>query len=187
MIKSDRWIRRMAEKHGMIEPFEARQVREAAGEKIVSYGTSSYGYDIRCSSEFKIFTNINSTIVDPKRFDEKSFVDFRCEVCIIPPNSFALARTVEYFRIPRNVLTLCLGKSTYARCGIIVNVTPLEPEWEGHVTLEFSNTTPLPAKIYANEGVAQVIFFESDEVCETSYKDRGGKYQGQRGVTPPKV
>jgi len=151
MIKSDRWIRRMAEKHGMIEPFEARQVREAAGEKIVSYGTSSYGYDIRCSSEFKIFTNINSTIVDPKRFDEKSFVDFRGEVCIIPPNSFALARTVEYFRIPRNVLTLCLGKSTYARCGIIVNVTPLEPEWEGHVTLEFSNTTPLPARRRAGD------------------------------------
>jgi dCTP deaminase len=185
-IKSDKWIRRMAQR-GMIEPFEPGQVREAAGAKIVSYGTSSYGYDIRCSSEFKIFTNINSTIVDPKRFDEKSFVDFRGDVCIIPPNSFALARTVEYFRIPRNVLTICLGKSTYARCGIIVNVTPLEPEWEGHVTLEFSNTTPLPAKIYANEGVAQVIFFESDEVCETSYKDRGGKYQGQRGVTPPKV
>ena len=187
MIKSDRWIRRMAAEQKMIEPFEPGQVREVAGHPIVSYGTSSYGYDIRCSSEFKIFTNINSTIVDPKAFDQKSFVDFRGEVCIIPPNSFALARTVEYFRIPRNVLTLCLGKSTYARCGIIVNVTPLEPEWEGHVTLEFSNTTPLPAKIYANEGVAQVIFFESDEVCETSYRDRGGKYQGQTGVTPPKV
>ncbi len=186
-IKSDRWIRRMAETQRMIEPFEPGQVKEVNGQPVVSFGTSSYGYDIRCSSEFKIFTNINSTIVDPKRFDEKSFVDFKGEVCIIPPNSFALARTVEYFRIPRDVLVLCLGKSTYARCGIIVNVTPLEPEWEGHVTLEFSNTTPLPAKIYANEGVAQVIFFESDEPCETSYRDRGGKYQGQRGVTPPRV
>ncbi|MCX7893521.1 MAG: dCTP deaminase [Burkholderiales bacterium] len=186
-IKSDRWIRRMAESHGMIEPYEPGQVREADGRRIVSYGTSSYGYDIRCSDEFKIFTNINSTIVDPKAFDEKSFVDFRGEVCIIPPSSFALARTVEYFRTPRNVLTICLGKSTYARCGIIVNVTPLEPEWEGHVTLEFSNTTPLPAKIYANEGVAQVLFIESDEVCETSYRDRGGKYQGQRGVTLPRM
>jgi len=186
-IKSDKWIRRMAETQRMIEPFEPVQVREVNGQKVVSYGTSSYGYDIRCSREFKIFTNINSTIVDPKNFDEKSFVDFSGDICIIPPNSFALARTVEYFRIPRDVLVLCLGKSTYARCGIIVNVTPLEPEWEGHVTLEFSNTTPLPAKIYANEGVAQVIFFESDEACETSYKDRGGKYQGQRGVTPPKV
>ena len=163
MIKADKWIRRMAAEHKMIEPFEPRQVREANGGKIVSYGTSSYGYDIRCSDEFKIFTNINSTIVDPKKFDEKSFVDFRGDVCIIPPNSFALARTVEHFRIPRNVLVVCLGKSTYARCGIIVNVTPLEPEWEGHVTLEFSNTTPLPAKIYANEGVAQLVFFESDE------------------------
>ena len=186
MIKSDKWIRRMAAK-GMIEPFEPGQVREREGRRIVSYGTSSYGYDIRCSEEVKLFTNINSTIVDPKDFDEKSFVDFKGPVCIIPPNSFALARTVEYFRIPRNVLTICLGKSTYARCGIIVNVTPLEPEWEGHVTLEFSNTTNLPAKIYANEGVAQMIFFESDEVCETSYKDRGGKYQGQRGVTLPKI
>ena len=186
-IKSDQWIRRMAETQRMIEPFEPGQVREAKGHKVVSYGTSSYGYDIRCSREFKIFTNINSTIVDPKNFDEKSFVDFSGDICIIPPNSFALARTVEYFRIPRDVLVVCLGKSTYARCGIIVNVTPLEPEWEGHVTLEFSNTTPLPAKIYANEGVAQVIFFESDEACETSYKDRGGKYQGQRGVTMPKV
>ena len=157
------------------------------GRKIVSFGTSSYGYDIRCSTEFKIFTNVNSTIIDPKHFDEKNFVDYRGEVCIIPPNSFALARTVEYFRIPRNVLTICLGKSTYARCGIIVNVTPLEPEWEGHVTLEFSNTTPLPARIYANEGVAQVIFLESDEVCETSYRDRGGKYQGQKGVTLPRI
>jgi len=187
VIKSDKWIRRMAAEHRMIEPFEPGQVKEVNGQRVVSYGTSSYGYDIRCSREFKIFTNINSTIVDPKNFDEKSFVDFSGDVCIIPPNSFALARTVEYFRIPRNVLTVCLGKSTYARCGIIVNVTPFEPEWEGYVTLEFSNTTPLPAKIYANEGVAQVIFFESDEPCETSYKDRGGKYQGQRGVTVPKV
>ena len=179
-IKSDKWIRRMAEQHGMIEPFEPGQIRQnAAGQKIVSYGTSSYGYDIRCAPEFKVFTNIYSTVVDPKNFDEKSFVDINSDVCIIPPNSFALARTVEYFRIPRNVLTVCLGKSTYARCGIIVNVTPFEPEWEGYVTLEFSNTTPLPAKIYAGEGCAQVLFFESDEVCETSYKDRGGKYQGQ--------
>jgi dCTP deaminase len=185
-IKSDRWIRRMAER-GMIEPFEAGQVRTQENGKIVSYGTSSYGYDVRCAREFKIFTNINSTIVDPKNFDPGSFVDIVSDVCIIPPNSFALARTVEFFRIPRNVLTICLGKSTYARCGIIVNVTPLEPEWEGHVTLEFSNTTPLPAKIYANEGVAQMLFLESDEVCETSYKDRGGKYQGQRGVTLPKA
>ena len=171
-IKSDRWIRRMAAEMGMIEPFSPGQVRVAHGEKIVSYGTSSYGYDVRCADEFKIFTNINSTIVDPKNFDDKSFVDFKGAVCIIPPNSFALASTVEFFRIPRSVLTVCLGKSTYARCGIIVNVTPLEPEWEGHVTLEFSNTTPLPAKIYANEGVAQMLFFESDEVCETSYADR---------------
>jgi len=186
-IKSDKWIRRMAAEHRMIEPFEPGQVKEVDGKRIVSYGTSSYGYDIRCSNEFKIFTNINATIVDPKRFDEKSFVDIRGDECIIPPNSFALARTVEFFRIPRSVLTICLGKSTYARCGIIVNVTPLEPEWEGHVTLEFSNTTPLPARIYANEGVAQVIFIESDEVCETSYRDRGGKYQGQKGVTLPRI
>ena len=187
-IKSDRWIRRAAQEHGMIEPFEPGQVRvDASGGRIVSYGTSSYGYDVRCANEFKIFTNINSTIVDPKAFDEKSFVDFKGDVCIIPPNSFALARTVEYFRIPRSVLTVCLGKSTYARCGIIVNVTPLEPEWEGHVTLEFSNTTPLPAKIYAGEGCAQMLFFESDEVCETSYRDRGGKYQGQQGVTLPRT
>jgi dCTP deaminase len=188
-IKSDKWIRQMARERAMIDPFEPNQVRALNGHKIVSYGTSSYGYDIRCSNDFKIFTNINSTIVDPKNFDEKSFVDFTGDVCIIPPNSFALARTVEYFRIPRNVLTICLGKSTYARCGIIVNVTPFEPEWEGYVTLEFSNTTPLPAKIYANEGVAQVIFFESDadDVCETSYRDRGGKYQGQKGVTLPKI
>lgn len=177
----------MAQTHGMIEPFESDQIRQKNDQRIVSYGTSSYGYDIRCSDEFKLFTNINSTIVDPKNFDSNSFVDVKSDVCIIPPNSFALARTVEYFRIPRNVLTICLGKSTYARCGIIVNVTPFEPEWEGYVTLEFSNTTPLPAKIYANEGVAQVIFFEADEVCETSYKDRGGKYQGQHGVTLPKI
>jgi dCTP deaminase len=188
-MKSDRWIRKMASGHGMIEPFEAGQVKVVDGRRIVSYGTSSYGYDVRCSDEFKLFTNLNSTIVDPKNFDADSFVDLKSDVCIIPPNSFALARTVEYFRIPRNVLTVCLGKSTYARCGIIVNVTPLEPEWEGYVTLEFSNTTPLPAKIYANEGVAQMIFFESDadDVCETSYKDRGGKYQGQVGVTLPKI
>jgi dCTP deaminase len=186
-IKSDKWIRRMARETGMIEPFEPGQVKRNENGPIVSYGTSSYGYDVRCSSEFKIFTNINSTIVDPKNFDARSFVDFKGDVCIIPPNSFALARTVEFFRIPRSTLVVCLGKSTYARCGIIVNVTPLEPEWEGHVTLEFSNTTPLPAKIYANEGVAQMLFFESDEVCETSYKDRGGKYQGQTGVTLPKT
>ena len=172
---------------GMIEPFAEGQVRTQEGRKIVSYGTSSYGYDVRCAGEFKIFTNINSTIVDPKNFDPKNFVDFEGDVCIVPPNSFALARTVEYFRIPRNVIVICLGKSTYARCGVIVNVTPLEPEWEGHVTLEFSNTTPLPARIYANEGVAQLLFFESDEVCETSYRDRGGKYQGQKGVTLPRA
>ena len=186
-IKSDRWIREMAETKGMIEPFESGQVRQKGDEKLISYGTSSYGYDVRCSREFKVFTNINSATVDPKNFDEGSFVHVESDVCVIPPNSFALAATVEYFRIPRNVLTVCLGKSTYARCGIIVNVTPLEPEWEGHVTLEFSNTTTLPAKIYANEGVAQMLFFESDEVCETSYADRGGKYQGQRGVTLPKA
>lgn len=185
-IKSDKWIRRMAAQ-GMIEPFEPNQVRSVEGRRIVSYGTSSYGYDIRCANEFKVFTNINSTIVDPKNFDTASFVDVVSDVCIIPPNSFALARTVEYFRIPRNVLTVCLGKSTYARCGIIVNVTPFEPEWEGYVTLEFSNTTPLPAKIYANEGCAQVLFFEADEDCETSYKDRHGKYQGQVGVTLPRA
>jgi len=186
-IKSDRWIRKMAQEQGLIEPFEPGQVREVNGERIVSYGTSSYGYDVRCADEFKIFTNIESAFVDPKAFDESSFVDKQGDVCVIPPNSFALARTIEYFRIPRSVLTICLGKSTYARCGIIVNVTPLEPEWEGHVTLEFSNTTPLPAKIYANEGVAQMLFFESDEECETSYKDRDGKYQGQKGVTLPKA
>lgn len=184
-IKSDHWIRRMAEQHDMINPFEAGQVRYCGEEKIVSYGTSSYGYDVRCADEFKVFTNINSSIVDPKKFDPNSFIDIKADVCIIPPNSFALARTIEYFKIPRSVLTICLGKSTYARCGIIVNVTPLEPEWEGHVTLEFSNTTNLPAKIYANEGVAQMLFLESDEVCAVSYADRGGKYQGQQGVTLP--
>ena len=177
----------MVEEHGMIEPFEPGQIRANGAGKMVSYGTSSYGYDVRCAADFKVFTNINSAIVDPKHFDENSFVDMHGDTCIIPPNSFALARTVEYFRIPRNVLTICLGKSTYARCGIIVNVTPLEPEGEGHVTLEFSNTTPLPAKIYANEGVAQMLFFESDEECESSYKDRDGKYQGQTGVTLPKA
>ena len=186
-IKADKWIRRMAQEQGMIEPYQADQVRMDGDRKLISYGTSSYGYDVRCSKEFKVFTNINSATVDPKNFDEGSFVDVVSDVCVIPPNSFALASTVEYFRIPRNVLTICLGKSTYARCGIIVNVTPLEPEWEGHVTLEFSNTTPLPAKIYANEGVAQMLFFESDETCETSYRDRGGKYQGQQGVTLPKT
>ena len=186
-IKSDRWIRRMSQEQGMIEPYVERQVRGAEGDRVISYGVSSYGYDVRCADEFKVFTNIHSATVDPKHFDENSFVDIQSDVCIIPPNSFALARTVEYFSIPRNVLTICLGKSTYARCGIIVNVTPLEPEWEGHVTLEFSNTTTLPAKIYANEGVAQMLFFESDEPCEVSYRDRGGKYQGQRGVTLPRA
>jgi dCTP deaminase len=184
-IKSDRWIQYMAVHHNMIEPFVNQQVRENEERRLISFGTSSYGYDVRCADEFKIFTNINSSIVDPKAFDEKSFVDLKSDVCIIPPNSFVLGHTLEYFRIPRNVLTICLGKSTYARCGIIVNVTPLEPEWEGHITLEFSNTTNLPAKIYANEGIAQVIFLESDEICEVSYKDRKGKYQGQRGVTLP--
>ncbi len=182
-IKSDRWIRKMALESGMIEPFEERQVREGA----VSYGLSSYGYDMRVARAFRIFTNVNSAIVDPKQFDERSFVEFEGDVCIIPPNSFALATSVEYFRIPRNVLTICVGKSTYARCGIITNVTPFEPEWEGHVTLEISNTTPLPAKIYAGEGISQVLFFESDEVCEISYGDRAGKYQGQTGVTLPRV
>jgi len=186
-VKSDRWIRRMAEEQGMIEPFAPDLVRQNNGGRIISYGVSSYGYDVRCADEFKVFTNIHSATVDPKSFDEKSFVDIQAEHCIIPPNSFALARTVEYFRIPRDILTICLGKSTYARCGIIVNVTPLEPEWEGHVTLEFSNTTTLPAKIYANEGVAQMIFLGADEVCETSYRDRGGKYMGQQGVTLPRT
>ena len=182
-LKPDHWIRKMAQEHRMIEPYEPGQVRQG----VISYGVSSYGYDIRVANEFKIFTNVFSAVVDPKNFDPKSMVDFEGDVCIIPPNSFVLARTVEYFRIPRRVLTVCLGKSSYARCGLIVNVTPLEPEWEGHVTLEFSNTTPLPARIYANEGVAQFLFFESDEVCETSYKDRGGKYQGQKGVTLPRT
>ena len=185
-IKSDTWIKQMAKEENMISPFEPDQIRSLSGGKVISYGTSSYGYDVRCSSMFKVFTNINSAVVDPKEFDKNSFVDFEGDTCIIPPNSFALASTVEYFKIPRSVLTICLGKSTYARCGIIVNVTPLEPEWEGHVTLEFSNTTPLPAKIYANEGVAQMLFFESDSICEISYKDRGGKYQKQTGVTLPK-
>ena len=184
-IKSDQWIRRMATTKEMITPFTSDQVRENNAKRIISYGTSSYGYDVRCASEFKVFTNINSAIVDPKNFDANSFIDIEADVCIIPPNSFCLARTIEYFKIPRNVLTICVGKSTYARCGIIVNVTPLEPEWEGHVTLEFSNTTTLPAKIYANEGVAQMLFLESDEVCSTSYADRAGKYQGQTGVTLP--
>ena len=182
-IKSDKWIKRMAREHQMIVPFEERQIRKG----VISYGLSSYGYDIRVANEFKIFTNVNSTIVDPKNFDEQSFVDFKGDVCIVPPNSFALARTVEYFKIPRNVLTICLGKSTYARCGVIVNVTPFEPEWEGFATLEISNTTPLPAKIYANEGIAQVVFFESDEVCEVSYADKKGKYQAQRDITLPKI
>ncbi|OOS22723.1 dCTP deaminase [Moraxella lincolnii] len=189
-IKSDRWIQQMASRHGMIEPFEAEQVRfNDTGDKLISYGTSSYGYDVRCAREFKVFTNVHSAIVDPKNFDPNSFIDIVGDECIIPPNSFALARTMEYFRIPRDVLTICLGKSTYARCGIIVNVTPLEPEWEGHVTLEFSNTTNLPARIYAGEGVAQMLFFQSDadDVCQISYKDRGGKYQGQTGVTLPRA
>ena len=182
-IKADRWIKKMALEHGMIEPFEDRQVR--AG--VISYGLSSYGYDIRVADEFKVFTNINSTVVDPKNFDARSFVDVKTDVCIIPPNSFALARTMEYFRIPRDVLTVCVGKSTYARCGLIVNVTPFEPEWEGNVTLEISNTTPLPAKVYANEGIAQVLFFQSDEACEVSYADKKGKYQSQTGLTLPRM
>lgn len=184
-IKSDRWIRRMAKEHGMIEPFTDGQVR-AGG---ISYGVSSYGYDMRVADEFRIFTNVLSAIVDPKNFDDKSFVEWQGDVCVVPPNSFALARSVEYFRIPRNVLTICVGKSTYARCGIITNVTPFEPEWEGHVTLEISNTTPLPARIYANEGICQVLFFEADDddICETSYADKKGKYQKQRGVTLPRL
>ena len=182
-IKADRWIRKMCLEHGMIEPFEEKQVRQG----VISYGVSSYGYDIRIADEFKIFTNVNSTIVDPKNMDPASMVDFRGPVCLIPPNSFALARSVEYFRVPRNVLCVTTGKSTYARCGIITNVTPFEPEWEGFVTLEISNTTPLPAKIYANEGIAQVLFFESDEACQTSYADRQGKYQGQQGIVLPTV
>jgi dCTP deaminase len=182
-VKADRWIKRMALEHGMIQPFEDRQVRHG----VVSYGLSSYGYDIRVADEFKIFTNINTTVIDPKCFDPRSFVDLKSDVCIVPPNSFALARTVEYFRIPRDVITVCLGKSTYARCGIIVNVTPFEPEWEGTATLEISNTTPLPAKIYANEGIAQVLFFQSDEPCEVSYGDKKGKYQAQLEVTLPRI
>ena len=182
-IKADRWIKKMALEHGMIDPFEDRQVRQG----VISYGLSSYGYDIRVADEFKVFTNINSTVVDPKNFDNRSFVDVKADVCIIPPNSFALAKTVEYFRIPRNVLTICVGKSTYARCGLIVNVTPFEPEWEGYVTLEISNTTPLPAKVYANEGISQVLFFESDEECEVSYADKAGKYQKQQGLTLPRL
>ena len=182
-IKPDHWIRRMCREHKMIEPFEEKQVRSG----VISFGVSSYGYDIRTADEFKIFTNVNSSIVDPKNMDPSTMVDFKGPVCLIPPNSFALARTVEYFRVPRNVLCVCTGKSTYARCGIITNVTPFEPEWEGYVTLEISNTTPLPAKIYANEGIAQVLFFESDEACETSYADRQGKYQGQQGIVLPTV
>jgi dCTP deaminase len=182
-IKPDHWIRRMAQEHGMIEPFEDAQVRRGT----ISYGVSSYGYDMRVAHEFKIFTNVNNAIVDPKQFDDRSLVDFEGDVCIVPPNSFALARSVEYFRIPRDVMTLCVGKSTYARCGIITNVTPFEPEWEGYVTLEISNTTPLPAKIYAGEGNAQVIFFQADEVCEVSYAARKGKYQGQVGVVTPRL
>jgi dCTP deaminase len=182
-IKPDHWIRRMCREHGMIEPFEEKLVRTG----VISYGLSSYGYDVRVADEFKIFTNVNSTIVDPKQMDTRNMVDFQGDVCIVPPNSFALARTVEYFRVPRNVLCVCVGKSSYARCGIITNVTPFEPEWEGHVTLEISNTTPLPAKIYANEGLAQVLFFESDEPCEVSYGDRAGKYQKQKGITLPRV
>jgi dCTP deaminase len=182
-VKSDRWIRKMALERRMIEPFTDTQVREG----VISYGLSSYGYDVRIADEFKIFTNINHTIVDPKDFDPRSFVDFRGGQCIIPPNSFALARSVEYFRIPRDVLVVCVGKSSYARCGIIVNVTPLEPEWEGIVTLEVSNTTPLPARIYAGEGIAQFLFFEGDEPCETSYADKKGKYQAQQGLTLPRL
>ncbi len=182
-LKPDHWIRKMALEKGMIEPFVEKQMRQG----VISYGVSSYGYDLRVADEFKIFTNVYSAIVDPKNFSPESFVDFKGEVCVIPPNSFALARSLEYFRIPRQVLTVCLGKSTYARCGLIVNVTPFEPEWEGFVTLEISNTTPLPAKVYANEGLAQVLFFEADEECEISYADKKGKYQGQTGVTPPKL
>src|SRR5437870_4622055 len=182
-IRPDHWIRRMCKEHGMIEPYEEKQVRQG----VISYGGSSYGYDIRVADEFKIFTNVMSTVVDPKNIDERTMVDFKGDVCIVPPNSFALARTVEYFRIPRDVLTITVGKSTYARCGIITNVTPFEPEWEGFVTLEISNTTPLPARIYANEGIAQVLFFESDEACQTSYADRQGKYQGQQGIVLPTV
>ncbi len=181
-IKNDRWIIDMAKK-GMIEPFAERQVREG----VISYGVSSYGYDMRIADEFKIFTNVNNTIVDPKNFTEKNYVDFKGDVCIIPPNSFVLAKSVEYFRIPRNILTVCVGKSTYARCGLIVNVTPFEPEWEGYVTIEISNSTPIPAKVYAWEGIAQVLFFEANEECMVSYADKKGKYQKQMGLTPPKL
>ena len=186
-VKPDTWIRDMALNHGMIEPFVDGQIRTEEGYRVVSYGLSSYGYDLRVANEFKVFTNIHNTIVDPKDFADSAFVDIVSDVCIVPPNSFALARSVEYFRIPRSVVTICLGKSTYARCGIIVNVTPFEPEWEGHVTLEISNTTPLPAKIYANEGLAQVLFLEATDVCETSYADKQGKYMGQQGITIPKM
>jgi dCTP deaminase len=182
-LKPDHWIRKMAREHGMIEPFVETQKRDG----VISYGVSSYGYDMRVSDEFKVFTNVFSAIVDPKNFSPQSFVDMKTDVCIIPPNSFALARSIEYFRIPRSILTICVGKSTYARCGILVTPTPFEPEWEGHVTLEISNTTPVPAMVYANEGIAQVLFFEGDEVCETSYADKKGKYQGQTGVTLPKL
>jgi dCTP deaminase len=182
-VKPDHWIRKMAIEQGMIEPFVDHQVRTG----VISFGVSSYGYDIRVADEYKIFTNVYSAIVDPKQFDPRSMVDFKGDVCVIPPNSFALARTVEYFRIPRSILTLCVGKSTYARCGIIVNVTPFEPEWEGYVTLEISNTTPLPAKIYSNEGIAQVVFFEGDEMCEISYADKKGKYQKQENIALPKI
>lgn len=187
-VCSDKWIRRMAVERGMIEPFVDGQIKKTeSGARVISYGLSSYGYDLRVSNEFKVFTNVFGSVVDPKAFDDRSFVDMQTDVCVVPPNSFALARSVEYFRIPREVLTICVGKSTYARCGIIVNVTPFEPEWEGHVTLEISNTTPLPARIYANEGLAQVVFFESKETCETSYADRAGKYMGQRGITIPRM
>ncbi|MEO1290010.1 MAG: dCTP deaminase [Chloroflexota bacterium] len=182
-LKPDHWIRKMAQEHGMIEPFAEGETRPS----IISYGVSSYGYDMRISNEYKIFTNVHSAIVDPKDFDPKSFVDFEGDVCIIPPNSFVLARSIEYFRVPRNILCICLGKSTFARCGLIVNVTPFEPEFEGHITIEISNTTPLPAKVYSNEGISQVLFYEADEECEVSYADRKGKYQGQRGVTPPRM
>jgi dCTP deaminase len=188
-VQPDSWIRRMALEHQMIDPFVDRQVRHPNNpqEPVVSFGLSSYGYDLRVSDEFKVFTNVNNSMVDPKHFDPKSFVDIKTDVCIVPPNSFALARSIEYFKIPRDVLTICVGKSTYARCGIIVNVTPFEPEWEGHVTLEISNTTPLPARIYANEGLAQVVFFKSETPCEISYRDRAGKYMGQTGITTPKA
>jgi dCTP deaminase len=182
-VKNDRWIRRMVQEQQMIEPFAENQKRDG----VISYGLSSYGYDLRVADEYKIFTNVNNSIVDPKNFDERSFVEFKGPLCIVPPNSFALARSVEYFKIPRNVLTICVGKSTYARCGIIVNVTPLEPEWEGFVTLEISNTTPLPARVYSNEGLCQIVFFESDEICETSYKDKKGKYQAQQGIVLPRI